>query len=62
MRQSLHEIMKKSKPFINKCNWEGIRYLSKMGNDDWETFDRLIQKLPLMFYALKNWRHVPLIS
>ena len=26
------------KPFINKCNCEGMNYLSKM--DDWKTFEK----------------------
>ena len=25
-------------PFINKCNWEGINYPSKIG--DWKTFEK----------------------
>ena len=27
-----------NKPFINKCNWRGINYPSKI--DDWKTFEK----------------------
>ena len=34
------ERVSKSKPFINKYNWEGINYPSKI--DDWNSFRKII--------------------
>ena len=42
------------KPFINKYNWEGINYPSKV--DDWKTFEEKI------FYILKKKKYIQLIS
>ena len=47
------------KPFINKYNWKGINYPSKI--DYWKTFGRMIQQLLLIFYIVKKKKHVQII-
>ena len=48
------------KPFINKYNWKGINYPSKI--DDWKRLRKIIQQLLLIFCILKKEKHVQLIS
>ena len=40
------------KPFIDKHNWKGTNYPSKI--DDWKTFEKKIQQLPLIFCISKK--------
>ena len=47
------------KPFINKYNWKGINYPSKI--DDWETLRKIIQQLLLIFCIPKKKKYVLLI-
>ena len=42
----------KMKPFINKCNWEGINFLSE--KDDWKNLRKIMWQLLLMFCMLKK--------
>ena len=47
-------------PFINKYNWKGINYTSKI--DDWETFEKNNPTIALnILYILKKKKHVQLI-
>ena len=46
------EIVSNIIPFINKYNWEGINYPSKIG--DWKSFKKVIQQLLLIFCILKK--------
>ena len=48
------------KPFINKCNWKGINYPSKM--DDWKTFDKIIKQLLLIFCISKKNKYLQVMS
>ena len=48
------------KPFINKYNWKGINYPSKI--DDLKMFQKIIWQLLLMFCILKKKNYVQLIS
>ena len=41
------------KPFINKCNWEGINFTSE--KDDWKTFENNNVTIALnVLYAKKD--------
>ena len=42
----------KIRPFINKCNWDGIKYPSKIG--DWETFEKYNWTIALNFLYIKE--------
>ena len=45
------QIITKIKPFLNKCNWEGINFPSE--KYDWEKFEKNNQRLLLMLCMLK---------
>ena len=47
------------KPFMNKYNWKGINYLSKI--DDRKTIGKIIRQLLLIFYILKSKKYPRLI-
>ena len=60
-QQLLHKIMKKSnqiqavsniKPFINKYNWKGINYPSKI--DNWKTFEKNNPTIALNILYIKE--------
>ena len=47
------KIIMKIKPFINKCNWEGINVSSEI--DDWKKIEKNNQRTVLKFlYAKKG--------
>ena len=48
-----------TEPFINKYNWNNIRYPSKI--DAGKRLRKIIQQLLLMFCILMKWRYVQLI-
>ena len=50
------ERMTKIKPFIAKCNWEGINYPSE--KDDRKKLQKIMQQLLLMFYMLKMIKYI----
>ena len=47
------------KSFINKYNWKGINYPSKINN--WKRLRKIIQQLLLILYILKEKEYVHLI-
>ena len=49
----------KIKPFINKYNWDRTKYPSNI--DDWKTFEKIVQRLLLIFCILNKWKYVHLI-
>ena len=69
-QQLLHKIMKKSnqiqavskiKPFINKYNWKGINYPSKI--DNWKMFEKNNPTIALNILHIKEKKkYVQLIS
>ena len=50
MKKHLQRITK-TKPFINKYNWEGIHFPS--GKDDWKKLIKIMSQLLLMLCMLK---------
>ena len=42
----------KVEPFINKYNWNGIKYLTKV--DDWKTFEKNILAITLIILYIKQ--------
>ena len=42
----------KIKPFINKYNWKGIKYPSKI--DEWKTFEKSNLTIALSFFYIKE--------
>ena len=44
--------MSKIKPFINKYNWNGIKYPSKI--DDWKTFEKNNPTIALKILYIKE--------
>ena len=64
-QQLLHKIMKKSnqiqavskiKPFINKYNWKGINYPSKI--DNWKMFEKNNPTIALNILHIKEKRNM----
>ena len=49
----------KIKTFMNKYNWNGIKYPSKI--DDWKAFEKNIQQLLLIFYIINKKKYTLLI-
>ena len=47
------------KPFINKYEWKGINYLSKI--DDWKPFEKNNPSIALKIYMLKRKKYFWLI-
>ena len=45
------------KPFMNKCNWNGIKYSSK--TDDWKTFEKKNKKIALNVLYIKEMEMCP---
>ena len=45
------------KPFINKCNWKGINYPSKI--DDWKTFEKNNLTIALNIFFVKEKEILP---
>ena len=48
------------KPFINKYNWKGINYSSKL--DIGKRLRKIMSQLLLIFYILKKKKYIQLIS
>ena len=53
----IHEKVSIIKPFINKYNWEGINYPSKI--DDWKTFEKNNQTIALNILYIKEKEMLP---
>ena len=53
------ERVSKIKPFINKYNWKGINYPSKI--DDWKTFEKNSPTIALIFFILNKKQYTLLI-
>ena len=50
----------KVKPFLNKCNWEGINYLSE--KDDWKKFEENNVTMAVnVLYAKKEKKYILLM-
>ena len=47
----------KTKPFINKCNWEGINFPSE--KDDWKKFEKNYITIALNVFMLKKKKIYP---
>ena len=47
------------KPFINKYNWDGIKYLSKI--DDWKTLEKNNSTIALNVLCIKECKYVQII-
>ena len=54
------EIVLNIKPFINKYNWKGINYPSKIG--DWKKFEKNNPTIALNILHVKEKKYVQLIS
>ena len=53
----IHEKVSIIKSFINKYNWEGINYPSKI--DDWKTFQKNNQTIALNILYIKEKEMLP---
>ena len=53
----IHEKVSIIKSFINKYNWEGINYPSKI--DDWKTFEKNNQTIALNILYIKEKEMLP---
>ena len=49
--------IRKIKPFINKCNWEGINFPSEKG--DWKNIEKNIETIPLNVLHAKKEKIYP---
>ena len=52
INESNPEIVSNIKPFINKYNWKGINYSSKL--DDWKTFEKNNPAIALNILYIKE--------
>ena len=53
------ERITKIKPFINKCKWEGINFLSE--EDDWKKFEKNNVTITVNFCMLKKKKYTLLM-